>query len=422
MRTILLLAIYLACSQNVRAIGFETARVRVVIQGAEPALWTLQSKNGLALLKISPPVFSIDGARYAAVLGNVHETAAPVALANGSVEYRYDGVFRDDPSLSLELRFRACEDNPIVRFAYKLKSSHEHRLTKPAGADDLTYLSVSFREFPRATEVRVSEFLEQVHSYTLQEYPLTDRQFDDELAPMGPILAASDGRRSALIAYEHGSQVPDAFLRFRLAADRTVRVSAEKANYLTGQRVVPGRGYETIWFDAAVVEGDETALRSAFRDFALRSLALHNESRKPYIYYNTWNFQERNRHWYGKPHLESMNEGRMLAEIEVAHRMGIDVFVLDTGWYERTGDWRVSSARFPHGLGPIKKKLDGYGMKLGLWFDPTAAAVSSAAFRDHPGDVMSWHGRRSNPEPVWETEPSQRICLSAGTRTHLRMN
>jgi len=401
-------------SADLRAAGFETAGVKVAIQEAGPLLWTLQSKTGPAALDIGPPVFSIDGARRTAVLVDVREIAAPVPLANGTVEYRYEGRFRDDPSLSLELHFRAAGDNPVVRFAYKLKSSRERRLTKPSGSDDLTYLSASLQSFPRATEVRLSEFLQQVHSYTLQEYPLTPREFENERAPMGPILAASDGRRSVLIAYEHGSQVPDAFLGFRLASGRMVRLAAVKANYLTGQSLGPGREYETVWFDAAAVEGDETALRAVFRDFVLRRLALHNESRKPYIYYNTWNFQERNKHWYGKPYLESMNEERMLAEIEVAHRMGIDVFVLDTGWYEKTGDWRVSSARFPRGIGPIKRKLDGYGMKLGLWFDPTAAAVSSSAFQEHPGDVMSWRGRRSNPQPVWETEPSYRMCLVSG--------
>lgn len=409
-----LLAICLAFCPELGAAGFETAHVKVAIQAAAPALWTLRSKTGPAALDILAPVFSIDGVRITAVLSDIHEAAAPVSLANGTVEYRYEGTFRNDPSLSLEMRFRAAGDNPVIRFAYTLKGSREHRLTKPTGADDLTYLSASLKEFPMVTEVRLSEFLEQVHSYTLQEYPLTRREFDDQLAPMGPILSASDGRRSVLIAYEHGSQVPDAFLRFRLAPDRTVRLAAEKANYLTGQRLGPRHEFETVWFDAAVVEGDETVLKAAFRDFVLRRLALDNSSRKPNIYYNTWNFQERNKHWYGRPYLESMNEQRMLAEIEVAHRMGIDVFVLDTGWYEKTGDWRVSAARFPRGLGPLKKKLDGYGMKLGLWFDPTAAAVSSAAFRDHPGDVMSWRGRRPGPEPVWETEPSYRMCLVSG--------
>ena len=115
--------------------------------------------------------------------------------------------------------------------------------------------------------------------------------------------------------------------------------------------------------------------------------------------------------WQKRPYLADMNEARMLAEIEVAHRMGIDVFVIDTGWYEKTGDWRVSTARFPRGLAPIKAKLDEYGMKLGLWFNPTVAAVSSE-MRQNPEDcLMTWDGKPHNPHEVWETEASQGLCL-----------
>ena len=106
-----------------------------------------------------------------------------------------------------------------------------------------------------------------------------------------------------------------------------------------------------------------------------------------------------------------MTQERMLAEIDVAHRMGIEVFVLDTGWYEKTGDWQVNLSRFPDGLKAVREKLDGYGMKLGLWFNPTVAAVSSRMRRDHEDCVMSWRGRRQEPHEIWETEASQGLCL-----------
>ena len=41
-------------------------------------------------------------------------------------------------------------------------------------------------------------------------------------------------------------------------------------------------------------------------------MSENTESRKPYIFYNTWNFQERNHHWYKKPYLADMNLARML--------------------------------------------------------------------------------------------------------------
>lgn len=106
-----------------------------------------------------------------------------------------------------------------------------------------------------------------------------------------------------------------------------------------------------------------------------------------------------------------MTQERIEAEIDVAHKMGIDVFVLATGWYEKTGDWQVNRRRFPDGLQSIKAKLDAYGMKLGLWFDPLAAAVSSRMFQAHQDCRITHGGKAGDPHPVWETEASHRLCL-----------
>ena len=87
------------------------------------------------------------------------------------------------------------------------------------------------------------------------------------------------------------------------------------------------------------------------------------------------------------------------------------MFVLDTGWYEKTGDWRVNLSRFPDGLAAVREKLSCYGMTLGLWFNPTVAAVSSQMRRGHEDCVMSWRGKPYDPQEVWETEASQGMCL-----------
>ena len=211
---------------------------------------------------------------------------------------------------------------------------------------------------------------------------------------MGPILVGTSDTHALLLAYEHGSQVPDAFLRFQFAPDRSVSLQAVKGNYYDQQTVDAAHPYRTLWLHAGAVAGTEDDLARAYRDFLLRCVTQNAEARKPYIFYNTWNFQERNRWWYGNPYLESMRQDRIEAEIEVAHRMGIDVFVLDTGWYEKTGDWQVNRQRFPDGLQSIRRTLDGYGMKLGLWFNPTVAALSSRMRQDHE-DCLMTSGRQA---------------------------
>jgi len=387
-----------------------TACCRLQITASPDSLWTCQAAGSELVHAICPPVFEIDGQDYPAILQDVREVDPPVALPNGCREFRFAGSFVADPTLTLEMVFRLAEDNPVVRFQYILSSATPRRLTKQRGQDALTYLALDLGKQAAKTEVRFSEFNELVHSFVLVEEPLTDRQFEDRLRVMGPMLV-TESSDALLVAYEHGSQAPDAFLNFQLSPDYTVALQAAKGNYFNGQPLGPGQPYTTIWLQLAAVAGSQANLAKAYRSFVLHHLTLNAESRQPYIFYNTWAYQERNQAWNGAKYLDSMTQERMLAEIDAAHRMGVDVFVLDTGWYEKTGDWRVNRQRFPDGLKAVKGKLDGYGMKLGLWFGPLHAALSSAMHRDHQDCIMSWQGKPAEIYSIWETEESQNLCL-----------
>ena len=379
--------------------------------GATPgALWSFAPTSAAPGHAFAPPVFPLDGRAVTALPERFEAAGDPVPLGPDVLEYRFRGTLREDPSLALELRFRLSDLSPIVRFQYRLTATKPHAFSRSGAVDEIEYLATSLEGLPRAREIRLSEFVELLHSYTLSERPVDPDDFEAGLGVMGPILVASDGRRTMLLAYEHGSQAPDAFLRFDLGRRRSVSLRGVKGNYWRGQVVDADHPYETVWLQAGLVAGDEDAAAEAYRRFVREELSANAETRAPRVHYNTWNFQERNKWWNGKRYLDSMNAERMLAEIDVAARMGIETFVLDTGWYEKTGDWAVSRARFPEGLAPLKAKLDAHGMKLGLWFNPNAAAVSSRVGAENAAFRMSWKGE-SKAWPVWETEESYPMCL-----------
>ena len=387
---------------------FSNSLFRVSVQERSGALWTLSPRDTKRLYWFSPPVFEIDGQVRTAVPSGLRELPAQ-QMGNGMTERRFEGNFAGDRGITLQLIFRVAENDPVLRFCYRLQFSQPRALTRTGKADNLEYLHTSFRSMLQSTEVRLSEFNEITHSYTPSERSVTDSTFADNLQMMGPILVGEDAEGGALLlAYEHGSTTPDEFLQFQFTSSRQVALKAVKGNYVPGQKV---KEYQTIWMDAGVTAGGLESAARAFRTHVLRWMNPQDESRKPYIFYNTWNFQERNKWWNGKPYLASMTTERMLAEIDAAHRMGIEVFVMDTGWYEKTGDWEVSRKRFPEGLKPVRERLDQYGMKLGLWFNPTAAAVSSRMYQAHTNAVRSWKGQRGKPAPIWETEESYPMCL-----------
>ncbi len=380
----------------------------VSVSSSPEVLWSLTIPGTVETFTFGPPCFEIDGQQVLASVSAWEEVGTRSTLGNGWEEQTWRSLVPSCPGLTLSLILQTHKGSPVVRFQYRLADTSSHVFTKTNGADALTYLTASFGIFPHAKEVRLAEFNEQVHSFCPAEREIEPAQFENNLTVMGPILVGSSETSSLLLAYEHGSTVPNAFLQYALSPERGVSLHAVKGNYYDGQSV---DGYETPWLHVGAVAGTEDDLALAYRDFVLRGLTQNTESRRPYLFYNTWNFQERNRWWYGQPYLESMRQDRILAEIDIAYRMGLDVFVLDTGWYEKTGDWQVNRQRFPDGLKSVKEKLDGYSMKLGLWFNPTVAALSSRMHQEHTDCLMIWGGKPEGPHEVWETEASQGLCL-----------
>ena len=371
---------------------------------------------GAREISLGVPEAELDGERVALRIDEAAAETAATAAADVPrrvfgevVEQRVEGRVAGYDDLRFECVFRSLEDSPVARFKFVLRSGSPRRL----GAF-FSYAQAS--AWGARKEVQFGAFNELFHSYVPVERDLTDGDFDNGLRVMGPMLCwcGADGGAggAGLLAYEHGSQAPDAFLNFALAPEGSFSLEAAKANTVSRRSLGADAEFESVWFDVAAAE-DEAALAAAFRDFVLRGMCPNAESRKPYIFYNSWCYQERNKWWNKKTFIGSMNEERMLAEIEVARKIGVEVFVLDTGWYEKTGDWRASRERFPNGLAPVKAKLDEYGMKLGLWFNPVVAAKSSAMCRDHLDCLMTTDGKPGGTHVVWETEASHDICIAS---------
>jgi alpha-galactosidase len=410
---ILMFLLTSGCSINKKNLEFSFSNnlSEISIINSRAGLWEFKVKSTGKALNIEGPSFEIDGKDLLPKLTDIKRIKEPVHLQNGTSEYVFEGIYNEHPDMKLKMYFRLADSNQVVRFRYELVSENPHLMTREQKSDNLTYLSATFSPNAVIKEIRLSEFNEMVHSFCLSERNITAEHFLNNSKLMGPILSGSADNHSFLLAYEHGSQVPDAFLEFNLCPGPKAELKAVKGNYYSGQTINSQQPFSTIWLEASIIKGDEAKLASGYREFILKYMTENSESRKPYIFYNTWNFQERNRNWYKKPYLADMTLERMMKEIEVAHKMGIEVFVIDAGWFEKTGDWTPSLKRFPDGLKTISKNLKDKGMKLGLWFNPTVAAVSSSMLKNHRDCVRTKNGDEGKPRPIWETEESYGMCL-----------
>lgn len=376
----------------------------------------LEISSGGERLSLSAPVFELEGREVVASLVNVRrESVRPVA--DRVSESTYSGDLADAAApkgARLEVVCRVADDSPVVRFRYVLRAGGAaFRMTKTGGRDRLAYLTADLAAWPRRTEVRLGEYFELAHTYRLSEVPVRDSAFENAIPFAGPIAVAEGAASSAILAYEHGSQSNQRFVEFRPAPPSKLSVAACAGSYWHGRIVAGDAPYETIWLQAAVVKGGLAEASSAYRDFALRRFAADPATRAPLVFYNTWGAQERSRWWRRRDYYAMINEREILADIDLAHESGVDVYVCDVGWFVKTGDWRVDTARFPNGLRALRERTERHGMRLGLWFSPLHAGVTSDAAREHPGLRQTCRGRVPAPAKVWHSEESYRMCFSS---------
>ncbi len=85
------------------------------------------------------------------------------------------------------------------------------------------------------------------------------------------------------------------------------------------------------------------------------------------------------------------NEEKILKIAEQAAALGVDMLVLDDGWFGKRnddcsglGDWFVNGEKLCGGLGSLAEKIKKMGMKFGLWFEPEMVSEDSELYRIHP--------------------------------------
>jgi len=125
------------------------------------------------------------------------------------------------------------------------------------------------------------------------------------------------------------------------------------------------------------------------------------------VTYNTW-------FAYGT----EIDDTSMRAEMDHAAALGVELFVIDAGWYPGTGaagpfdfdaglgGWTADPARFPNGLRPLREYAHGLGMQFGLWVEPERVNLSLVGA---PGVEEAWLATEGGQ---YGSDHAGQICLA----------
>ena len=86
-----------------------------------------------------------------------------------------------------------------------------------------------------------------------------------------------------------------------------------------------------------------------------------------------------------------IREDKLLEIADTAADLGIELFVLDDGWFKgrnddnsSLGDWVCDTKKLPHGIAWLSEQIHQRGMQFGIWVEPEMISEDSDLYRAHP--------------------------------------
>nr|WP_255672580.1 glycoside hydrolase family 36 protein [Glycomyces amatae] len=153
----------------------------------------------------------------------------------------------------------------------------------------------------------------------------------------------------------------------------------------------PGQSFTTVPATVAAGADFEDAL-AALTDFRRAARRPHpDNAAMPVVFNDYMNTLD------GDP-----TTAKLLPLIGAAAEVGAEIFCIDAGWYDDSGDWwptvgewRPSTTRFPGGLGEVVDAIRDAGMIPGLWLEPEVIGVRSPMADALPPEAfLQRHGQR----------------------------
>lgn len=173
-------------------------------------------------------------------------------------------------------------------------------------------------------------------------------------------------------------------------AHRTLRLLAGIHPDGFGWRLEPGKTFQTPEVVLVYSDAGLGGMSRTFHYLYSRRLArgIWRDKPRP-ILINNWEATYFN-----------FTEEKLLNIARQAKDCGIELFVLDDGWFGRRwddrgglGDWTPNPQRLPNGVAGIAEKITALGMSFGLWFEPEAVSRDSALYEEHPDWLIATPGR-----------------------------
>ena len=302
-------------------------------------------------------------------------------------------VLADAPSgLRVELSYTIFADRPVVArsarirndgpAAIRLTGAMSLSLDFPDADWDLVQLSGGWARENHVVERRLRPGRQSVGS----DHGSSGHEHNPFIALRRPATTESEGEAVGFSLVYSGNFLAEV----EVGMFETARVRLGISPTTFTWTLEPGEVFTTPEAVIAYSDAGLGAMSDAFHGLYRERLArgVWRDAARP-ILLNTW-----------EAVYFDFDEARLLEIASAARDLGIELFVLDDGWFGRRdsddsslGDWDVDRRKLPGGIDGLARAVEEMGLSFGLWIEPEMVSRRSRLFEAHPDWAIGIPGR-----------------------------
>jgi alpha-galactosidase len=215
---------------------------------------------------------------------------------------------------------------------------------------------------------------------------------NDATETSGEVFAGS-------LAYSGNFDIQFESLQLNVDMGNSLKIIPEINAYASSYSLKPNENFDTPHFIFTYSVAGEGQISRNFHNWAI-NYGIWNGHQKRQTLLNNWEATYFN-----------FNQDTLVNLFDGAKKLGVDMFLLDDGWFANKyprdnsraglGDWDANKKKLPGGIGYLVKEATAKGLNFGIWIEPEMVNPKSELYEKHPEWILKAPNR---PEHLYRTQ------------------
>ncbi|HEY9256789.1 alpha-galactosidase [Chitinophaga sp.] len=219
------------------------------------------------------------------------------------------------------------------------------------------------------------------------------------ISPVKDVTENSGEVFAGTLAYSGNFNIQFETLKLNIDMGNTLKIIPGINAYASAYTLKPKEQFETPHFIFTYSNNGTGQVSRNFHRWAI-DYGIWNGRQKRSTLLNNW-----------EATYFDFNQDTIVNLFDDARKLGVDLFLLDDGWFGNKyprdnsraglGDWQANKKKLPGGIGHLVKEATSNGLQFGIWIEPEMVNPKSELFEQHPDWVMMAPNR---PQHLYRTQ------------------